>query len=193
MAIQIPPKLQRNARLLAVVLFLVALLAVAELSGIRAHFTLTFLRETLAANPVTGVAVFVLLFGMGNLIQIPGWIFLAAAVLAFGEVNGGLVTYLAATVSCTVTFLTVRLLGGNALQTLNNRFALRVMQRLHAHPVQSVIVLRTVFQTLPALNFALALSGISFKRYLAGTLCGLPLPIALYCLFFDFLLHLKTG
>ncbi len=193
MAIQISPKLRRNARLLAVVLFLVALLAVAELSGFRAHFTLVFLRETLAANPVKGVAVFVLLFGLGNLIQIPGWIFLAAAVLAFGEVAGGLITYLAATISCTVTFLTVRLLGGNALQSLNNRFALRVMQRLHAHPVQSVVLLRTVFQTLPALNFALAMSGISFKRYLVGTLCGLPLPIALYCLFFDFLLHLKTG
>ena len=31
-------------------------------------------------------------FGLGNLIQIPGWIFLAAALLAFGEVLGGLIT-----------------------------------------------------------------------------------------------------
>ena len=193
MAIEIPPRLQRNARLLAVVLFFVALLAVAQLSGIRAHFTLVFLREMLASNPVTGVTVFVLLFGLGNLIQIPGWIFLAAAVLAFGQVAGGLVTYLAATISCTVTFLTVRLLGGNALQSLKSHFALRVMKRLHAHPVRTVILLRVVFQTLPALNFAFAMSGISLKRYLLGTLLGLPLPIALYCLFFDFLFHLKTG
>jgi uncharacterized membrane protein YdjX (TVP38/TMEM64 family) len=67
------------------------------------------------------------------------------------------------------------------------------MQRLHARPIQSVVLLRTVFQTLPALNFALAMSGISFRKYLIGTLCGLPLPIAVYCLFFDFLLHLKMG
>lgn len=192
MAIPFPSWLKRNSRLLAVLLFLVVLLATAQMSGLRAHFTLAFLREILAANPASGVAVFVVLFGIGNLIQIPGWIFLAAAVLAFGEVTGGFVTYLAATVSCTVTYLTVRLLGGNALQTLSNRFALHVMERLHAHPIQSVVLLRTVFQTLPAVNFALALSGIKFKKYLLGTLIGLPLPITLYCMFFDYLLHLKA-
>jgi uncharacterized membrane protein YdjX (TVP38/TMEM64 family) len=150
-----------------------------------------FLREMLSANPVTGVAVFVLLYGLGNLIQIPGWIFLASAVLAFDGVAGGFVTYLAAIVSCTLTFLTVRLLGGNALQLLNNRFALRVMQRLHGHPVQSVILLRTVFQTLPALNFALAMSGVKFRCYLIGTMCGLPVPIAVFSLFFQLLFHTK--
>jgi uncharacterized membrane protein YdjX (TVP38/TMEM64 family) len=50
-----------------------------------------------------------------------------------------------------------------------------------------------LFQTLPALNVALALSGVRLRTYLVGTLLGLPLPIALYCLFFDSLakaLHL---
>jgi uncharacterized membrane protein YdjX (TVP38/TMEM64 family) len=59
--------------------------------------------------------------------------------------------------------------------------------------VSSVALLRTLFQTAPALNYALAMSGIEFRRYLAGTLIGLPLPIALYCIFFDVLaaqLHL---
>lgn len=42
-----------------------------------------------------------------------------------------------------------------------------------------------MFQTMPALNFALGLSGIHFRAYLAGTLLGLPFPIAVYCLFFD--------
>jgi uncharacterized membrane protein YdjX (TVP38/TMEM64 family) len=40
---------------------------------------------------------------------------------------------------------------------------------------------------VPALNYALALSGVRFRTYLLGTLLGLPLPIALYCLFFDYL------
>jgi len=193
MAFPICNWLKRNVRLVAVLVFLAAVFAVAQASGIRSHFTLSFMREILASHPVSGIALFVCLFGLGNLMQIPGWIFLAAAVLAFGEVAGGLITYLAATVSCTATFLTVKLLGGNALQTLNNRFAQRIMQRLHNHPIQSVVVLRTVFQTLPAINFALALSGISFKQYTFGTLLGLPLPIALYCFFFDFLFHLKMA
>jgi uncharacterized membrane protein YdjX (TVP38/TMEM64 family) len=48
-------------------------------------------------------------------------------------------------------------------------------------------LLRILFQTVPALNYALALSGIRFRQYLTGTLLGLPLPIALYCVFFEYL------
>jgi uncharacterized membrane protein YdjX (TVP38/TMEM64 family) len=31
------------------------------------------------------------------------------------------------------------------------------------------------------------MSGIKFRTYLIGTLVGLPVPIALYCIFFDIL------
>jgi uncharacterized membrane protein YdjX (TVP38/TMEM64 family) len=48
-------------------------------------------------------------------------------------------------------------------------------------------LLRILFQTVPALNYALALSGIRFRQYLTGTLLGLPLPIALYCVIFEYL------
>ena len=43
-----------------------------------------------------------------------------------------------------------------------------------------------MFQTVPALNYALALSGVRFDTYMIGSLLGLPLPITLYCLFFDY-------
>ena len=52
-------------------------------------------------------------------------------------------------------------------------------------PLLSIIALRTLFQTMPVVNYALAMSGIRFRTYIAGTLLGLPLPIALYCLLFD--------
>lgn len=174
-------------RLIAVVLFLSLLWAVFEFSGLRAHFSLTFVQQQIEQNRVTGLAVFVLLFMLANLIQIPGWIFLVAAVLTMGRVWGGMATYVAASVSCVVTFLCIRLLGGDALRQLKNRFAMRMLAELDAHPVRNVFLLRVLFQTMPALNYALAMSGIRLRQYLIGTLVGLPLPIALYCLFFDYL------
>ena len=36
-------------------------------------------------------------------------------------------------------------------------------------------------------HYALAMSGIRFRNYLIGTLAGLPLPVAVYCLLFDLL------
>jgi uncharacterized membrane protein YdjX (TVP38/TMEM64 family) len=179
--------MKKYYRLLAVVLFLGILFAAFELTGLRAHFNLQFLRQMIVEHELEGLLIFILLFSLGNLIQIPGWIFLAAAVLALGRTNGGLVTYVAAIVSCVMTFLTIRFVGGDALRQLGNPLLVRILRQLDAHPLRSIVVARTLFQTAPPLNYALAMSGIKFRQYLLGTLLGLPLPIFLYCVFFDYL------
>ena len=63
-----------------------------------------------------------------------------------------------------------------------------------AHPLKAMLAPRNVTVSgRPvasfsfALNYALAMSGIGLRSYLVGTLVGLPLPIALYCTFFDVL------
>jgi uncharacterized membrane protein YdjX (TVP38/TMEM64 family) len=181
------PFVRRYERLLGVGLFLGLLLTVFEVSGLRDHFNLAFIRQLILQHRIGGLMLFVLLFSLGNLIQIPGWVFLAAAVLTLGRAWGGAVTYVAAVTSCAFTFVTIRALGGDALRLLKNRVAVRILRELDAHPIGSVALLRILFQTVPALNYALALSGIKFRNYLIGTLLGLPLPIALYCIFFDIL------
>lgn len=174
-------------RLLAVLGFLALLLAVFHFSGLRDNFSLAFLHQQFLDNRLSGLLIFVLLFSLGNLIQIPGWIFLAAAVLALGQWWGGVVTYIAAVVSCLFTFWLIRLLGGDALRQLDNRYAKKLLARLDSHPIQSIFFLRLLLQTVPALNYALAMSGVGWRHYLLGTALGLPLPIFLYCVFFDYL------
>ena len=177
----------RYKNLFAVIAFLALLLAVFQLSGLRDNFNLAFLHQKFLDNEVTGLLIFVALFALGNLLQIPGWIFLAAAVLSLGEAWGGVATYLGAMVSCVFTFWVIRLVGNDALRQISGKWSGRLLRRLDAHPVQSIVFLRILLQTLPALNYALALSGVRFRSYLIGTALGLPLPIALYCIFFDYL------
>ena len=86
-----------------------------------------------------------------------------------------------------MTFLIIRLIGGNALRQIKSRIAVRLLDNLDAHPIWYIVLLRTLFQTVPALNYALAVSGIKFREYLVGTMLGLPLPIVLYCMFFEYL------
>jgi len=179
--------MRSSHRLLLVILFLLGLFVLFEALGLRAQFSLEALQALILMHPVVGLLLFTLLFALGNLIQIPGWVFLAAAVLALGRLYGGIATYVAACVSCIFTFITIRYLGGNALRELDNRLAQRLLNGLDRRPLASIIVLRMLFQTVPALNYALALSGVRFRTYLLGTLLGLPLPIALYCVFFDYL------
>lgn len=181
---------KRHARLLGLLAFLLLVVALAEVSGLRGHFNLAYLRSVLVGHPVLGVFTFVALFSLGNMIQLPGWLFLASAVLVLGPLWGGMVTYLAACVACILTFILVRMLGGAALRRLQSPLAQSLLARLDAQPVRSVVLLRVAFQTLPALNYSLALSGLPLRGFIVGTLLGLPLPIALYCIFFEHLARL---
>ena len=179
--------MKKYHRLFAVVLFLALLFAVFELSGLRAHFNLEFLRQQIIAHQFEGLLIFILLFSLGNLIQIPGWIFLAAAVLALGRAHGGLATYVAAMVSCVITFFVIRYVGRDALRQLDSPLTSRMLRHLDDRPLRSVVLARILFQTAPPLNYALAMSGVRFREYFLATLLGLPLPIFLYCVFFDYL------
>lgn len=174
-------------RLAPVLVFLLVLFVAVELSGLRDHLSLGYLRDLLLHHKLAGLGLFAALFSLGNLAQIPGWLFLAAAVLAFGRAWGGLATYFAACISCMVTFYSVRWIGGDALRSLDSAIARRLLSRLDQRPVASMTLLRIVFQTVPALNYTLALSGVRTRDYLLAALIGLPLPILLYCLFFDYL------
>ncbi len=176
----------RYSRLLATILFLLILLILVEVTELREHFTQAFIQRSFENHWIIGVLLFSFLFALGNLIQIPGWIFLGAAVLSLGRVNGGLVTYFAALISCSLTFAIVHFVGGNALRKLESPIAKWCLARLDKFPLGSNVLLRTLFQTAPPLNYTLAISGIKFKPYFLGCLLGLPCPIALYCLFFGY-------
>ncbi len=176
-------------RLLAVVVLLALLWAVFRATGLESRLSVQMLHDAFVRNRLAGMLVFTLLFAFGNLVQVPGWLFLASAVVALGEFWGGMATYVAASVSCVATFLVIRLVGADALREFHGPVARRIFARLDAHPVKSVLLLRLLFQTVPALNYTLALSGVRFRDYVLGTLLGLPLPILLYSVFFESLAH----
>lgn len=157
--------------------FAVLLWVIVELTGLRDQLSLAQVRRAFDEHRAWGFALFTALFVLANLVHVPGGIFLLAAVLALGPLWGGLSTYVAACVSCTVTFVVVRALGADALRGLDNRIARRLFAALDARPVRSVVLLRLVFHSVPALNYALALSGVRLRHYVLGTVLGLPLPI----------------
>ncbi|MBV1878970.1 MAG: VTT domain-containing protein [Pseudomonadales bacterium] len=140
-------------------------------------------------NLVLGAIIFIGMFSLANLIQVPGLIFLAAAVLTLGKIQGGIITYVAAVSSCLVTYAIVGLVGHNTLRAVQNPIALKIFSRIDQAPISSIIMLRIIFQTAPILNYTLALSGLKFRHYLTGTLIGLPIPIFFYCLGFDLVIE----
>jgi uncharacterized membrane protein YdjX (TVP38/TMEM64 family) len=181
--------MRHHFRLVLVALVLAALWASFHFSGVSTAEAIGFIREHFEQNAALGLLIFALLFALGNLMHIPGWLFLASAVLALGPYWGGLATYVAACVGCTLSFAFIRLLGADALRRLDKPWAQRLFAQLDERPFRSVLLLRLVFQTVPTLNAALALSGVRFGSYFWATVLGLPVPIALQVAFFHQLAH----
>ena len=172
-------------KLLYIVAFFLVLYVVVEVTGFRVHLSPTTIKGLFLTHTLWGLVLFCLAFSVGNLLYVPGWVFLVGAVFALGKEWGGVATFSAAICSSIVSFILIRGVGGAALRSFNHKWADKIFAHLDERPIFSVTLLRLLFQTLPALNYALALADIRFRHYLLGTIFGLPLPILLYCYFFD--------
>jgi uncharacterized membrane protein YdjX (TVP38/TMEM64 family) len=181
-------------KLLSIVTFFAFLYVMVEATGLRSKLSPDVIQGLFFTYPVWGILLFCLAFSLGNLLYVPGWIFLVGAVFALGKEWGAVATLVAALCSSTISFFLIRAVGGTALRSFNHGWADKIFAHLDERPVLSVAILRLTFQTLPALNYALALADVRFRDYVVGTLLGLPLPIFLYCYFFDLIFqHLFHG
>ena len=185
--------LKSKKKLLLICFALLAIFFIAEYTGLRSTFSVSKIKELFFQHPVGGIFIFCLIFSLGNLLYIPGWIFLVGAVLGLGKEWGGIVTYTAALFSSTLSFFLIFSIGGNALRSIENKYAKKLFSQLDQKPIFSITMLRLIFQTVPALNYALAMSKVRFRHYILGTILGLPIPIFAYCYFFELIFkHVLT-
>jgi len=176
-------------RLMAALALALLLFGIGRALDLQQHLTVESLRATMTSAGTAGVVLYVIAFCLGELLHVPGLVFVAAGVLAYGPVLGGLLAFLGAVASVSASFLVVRAIGGRPLRELGNRWVRRALAQLDARPVATIAVLRLVLILWPPLNYALALSQVSFAHYFLGSVLGLVAPIALAVTLFDYLME----
>lgn len=179
----------RLLRLGALVLFITTLIIVGEVTGLRHELTIGHLRGLTLRAGALGVLVYVAAFMVGEVIHVPGLLFVGAGVAIWGRLWGGMLSWAASVLALGATFLVVRGIGGRALVGLRAPWLLRVLAHLERAPMRTVALLRTVLVISPPVTYALALSPVSFADYLVGTAIGLVAPLALAAVFFERLLR----
>lgn len=162
---------------LLVVLALLFVLA-AGATGAREFLTPTRLQQAVADAGLWGFGLFVVCFAVGQLLQVPGIVFILVARAAWGPVLGFANAYVGALVAAGVVFVLVRAVGGKPLGLITWGPARRVLAGLERRPVLTIAALRTVMLLSPPLNYALALSPVRQGHHLIGSALGLVLPIA---------------
>jgi uncharacterized membrane protein YdjX (TVP38/TMEM64 family) len=168
---------------------LVALLVVRYATSFGASLSTARVRELVQQAGALGVALFMVAFAIGELLHVPGLVFVAAAVLSWGRALGGPIAYAGALGSVSLSFFVVRGIGGQALGEIRWRWVRRILAQLDKRPILTVALLRLFLWLAPALNYALALSRVRYRDYLVGSALGLILPIAGATLFLDRLLR----
>ena len=174
-------------RLLLPLLVVSVIWIAASTTGLTWYFTSESIRTWLAGDGRWGVAAFTLLFAVGQLLRVPSFVFVAAAVAVYGLYAGVLVGLLGALVSATVSFSVVRAFAGHALAELRLPLLHRLLSVIDDRPIMAVALLRLIFQTAPPLNYALAMTAVRWRDHLIGSLLGLPLPVTAMAFFFDWL------
>jgi uncharacterized membrane protein YdjX (TVP38/TMEM64 family) len=181
----VTPQRRRLARLALLAVFFVALLVVGHHFDLASRLSPDKLRAQIVSAGAWGVALYVAAFTVGELVHVPGLVFIAAAVLAYGRVWGGLLGWSASLIALTVTFFFARAVGGTPLAEVKNARIRRILSRLDTNPLLTMFVLRMVFTLSAWLNYGLALSGVRYRDYILASALGLIVPITLASIFFD--------
>jgi uncharacterized membrane protein YdjX (TVP38/TMEM64 family) len=176
-------------RLLILSLVILGLWIVAWATGVTGYFASDSIRSVLAGRGLRGIVVFSVIFATGQLLRVPSFVFVAAAVAVYGRNSGILVALLGGLVSATVSFAVVRAFAGHALADVQRPLVRRLLRHIDSRPVLTVALLRLVFQTAPPLNYALPMTAVRWHDHLVGSALGLPAPVALMAFLFDWLLH----
>jgi uncharacterized membrane protein YdjX (TVP38/TMEM64 family) len=170
------------------VALLATLFAIGHVTGLTEHLSRDNLRALMEHLGVWGLGLFLVLFAVGELVHVPGIVFVLAALLAYGRVGGAVAGYLGALASVTFSFVFVRRVGGQALAHVKRAWLAKILERLERHPIPTIAALRMVLFLLPAVNYGLAMTRVRLRDYVAGSAIGLVPPILVIAVAFEWAL-----
>ncbi len=148
-----------------------------ERSGLLQEVDVDWVRDQVDAAGTWGFFAYVAVFTVGVILYIPGIIFAAAGVVVYGKLLGAPLGWLATIVAMNTSFLLTRLIGGQALEGLENRHFQKALSKLDARPVRTVALLRLLTWWSPPLTAALALTPLRFRDHVVGTALGMLGPV----------------
>lgn len=149
-------------------------------AGVTGAISTTAIRDWLDSLGPAAPLLFVLAFVAGSMVGLPGMAFVIGARLAFGPELGFVLGFATGVLACTVPFLAARFVrkAGPAWAP-KQRHVRRAFELVETHPLPAVIALRLVLWFNPPLSYALALTSIRFRTYVAACAIALAPVVAI--------------
>ena len=182
-----PSKLARLARVGVLVLAMVLVYVVASKSGVLDELTVEKVRTSVSGTGWWGIITYFGVYTLGLLVQVPGLVFVGAAIMVYGQLWGALLGFAGTIVAMSINFFFIRSVGGKALDLIPGKTMKRLLEKLETHPVKTTIVLRLLFWLAPPVTGALALSKIRYRDFILGSSLGMLPIITFASIFFDYI------
>jgi uncharacterized membrane protein YdjX (TVP38/TMEM64 family) len=170
------PKVSPKVRIALLVVVIVLLGAIAHFTGLAQVVTRDRIEEIATSWGALGLALYVAAFSVGEILQLPGVVFVVAAIAAYGPWLGTAAAYLGMLSASITVFLFGRLVAGRALAEVEHPRVRALMARADRSPIATVAFMRGVLFVLPGIGYACALSSIKLRDYVIGSAIGLVVP-----------------
>ena len=130
---------------------------------------MTGLEQSPWAIPVT-----IILFCALAFVGAPQWMLLTAAIIAFGPVRGGLMSWIASLCSASLGFWIGHVLGAERLSRVDAKLIQKLSNAVRRNGYMTSLVIRLV-PSGPAIlvNLAAGVSRMKFTHFLSGTAIGI--------------------
>ena len=130
---------------------------------------MTALDDTVWAIPVT-----IILFCLLAFIGAPQWMLVAGAILAFGTVEGSILSWFASLCSASLGFFLGQILGAERLSRVDDKLVQKLSNAVRKNGFMTSLVVRLV-PTGPAIlvNLAAGVSRMKYRHFLSGTAIGI--------------------
>jgi uncharacterized membrane protein YdjX (TVP38/TMEM64 family) len=162
-------------RVVLVALLIAALAGGGHLLGLARFTTLAGMRGLVDSWGAWGPVAFVAVSVGGVLFHLPELVFVALGSALFGPARGIAYGWTASVLGASASFLLARYVLQDVVQrSLVGRapWLARLDERLALHGFSTVLVLRVLLCMAPPLNWALALTRVRFRHYLAASALG---------------------
>lgn len=183
------PTLSSRTRLIILLAFVAALYVLVKNSDLAALSDTQAIQEAVYNAGALGILLFFAVFSLGQLLHMPGLVFVAAASLVYGEVWGFMIAMAGACIAISSVFYIVRFIGGKPLAQPNHRWLKYLTSGLESRPFRTIVLVRLVFSTGPWLNYALAMSSVNYRCYISASFVGMLPQILLTVYLTEWLLR----
>lgn len=184
------PRLSPSVRIALLVILVLVLAAAGHFSGLASSLTRERVTELAQGWGAAGVMLYVAVFAGAEIMQLPGAVFVVAAVAAYGPWFGTLIAYFGMNVASVAVFLFGRLVAGKALSEMAHPRVMALMREVERAPIRTAALARGVFFVLPGMGYALALSSIRLRDFVIGSAIGLAVPSLLAAVLGEWALRL---